>query len=257
MEYFIICSVAFLISGLSLFSGFGLGTVLLPVFAVFFPIYIAVTLTAIVHLSNNIFKFILLGRYADRKAVFQFGIPAVLAAIAGAKVLFWLSELKPLVQYQLSGYIFKITPVKLIVAILMILFAFIEIAPRFEKLSFQKKYLPLGGILSGFFGGLSGHQGALRSAFLMKSGLGKESFIATGVAISCLVDFSRIFIYSGYFPSIIKSNSMVLLMSAILSAFLGAFIGNRLLNKITMRVIRLIVAILLITIAIALGIGII
>jgi acyl-CoA reductase-like NAD-dependent aldehyde dehydrogenase len=42
-------------------------------------------------------------------------------------------------------------------------------------------YLPVGGLLSGFFGGLSGHQGALRSVFLLRAGLTKESFIATGV----------------------------------------------------------------------------
>ena len=29
-------------------------------------------------------------------------------------------------------------------------------------LEFDRRYLPLGGLLSGFFGGLSGHQGALR-----------------------------------------------------------------------------------------------
>ena len=59
MEYLIICSVAFIISGLTLFSGFGLGTVLMPVFAIFFPVYIAISLTAIVHLFNNMFKFFL------------------------------------------------------------------------------------------------------------------------------------------------------------------------------------------------------
>jgi len=53
----------------------------------------------------------------------------------------------------------------------------LEMSPRFQQWSLDKKYLPLGGLLSGFFGGLSGHQGALRSAFLIKSGLSKESFI--------------------------------------------------------------------------------
>ncbi len=38
--------------------------------------------------------------------------------------------------------------------------------------------------MTGFFGGLSGMQGAMRSAFLAKSGLGKEAFIATGAVIA-------------------------------------------------------------------------
>ncbi len=37
MAYFIVAAVALLASGLTLFSGFGLGTLLLPAFALFFP----------------------------------------------------------------------------------------------------------------------------------------------------------------------------------------------------------------------------
>jgi hypothetical protein len=40
MQYFVISVATFLTSGLTLFSGFGLGTLLLPVFAIFFPIEI-------------------------------------------------------------------------------------------------------------------------------------------------------------------------------------------------------------------------
>jgi hypothetical protein len=59
MEYFVIAVVSAAMAGLTLFSGFGLGTVLMPVFALFFPIDVAIGMTAIVHLSNNILKFVL------------------------------------------------------------------------------------------------------------------------------------------------------------------------------------------------------
>jgi len=257
MEYFIVCLTAFIISALSLFSGFGLGTVLMPVFAIFFPVYIAVSLTAIVHLFNSLFKFLLLGKYADKSTIIRFGLPAIFSALLGASALFWLSGFKPLAHYRISGNIFQITPVKLVISVLMILFSLFELLPRFEKISFDKKYLPIGGILSGFFGGLSGHQGALRSAFLVRCGLTKESFIATGVAISCLVDFSRIFVYSANLPPVFKGNNLYILVFTVISAFLGAFIGNRMVKKITMRMIQLIVAIMLIVIAVCLGIGVI
>ncbi len=55
MSYIIICSVALIVSGLTLFSGFGLGTLLMPAFALFFPVEVAVAATAVVHLANNIF----------------------------------------------------------------------------------------------------------------------------------------------------------------------------------------------------------
>ena len=95
MEVAILCITAFLAAGLTLFSGFGLGTLLMPVFALFFPIGLAISMTAIVHLFNNILKLMLLGRYADRNVVFQFGVPAILAAFLGAWVLAEVSELAP------------------------------------------------------------------------------------------------------------------------------------------------------------------
>jgi hypothetical protein len=54
VEFVIIPAVALLASLLTFFSGFGLGTILLPAFAIFFPINIAVALTAIVHLKKQV-----------------------------------------------------------------------------------------------------------------------------------------------------------------------------------------------------------
>ncbi len=257
MQYAIICLSAFLASGLTLFSGFGLGTLLLPVFAVFFPLDLAIALTAVVHLFNNLFKLALLGKYADKTAVGRFGLPAVLAALLGARTLFWLSHLNPLLDYRLWRKEFHVLPVKLVVALLMVTFALTEFMPRFEKVSFDKKYLPLGGILSGFFGGLSGLQGALRSPFLIKCGLSKESFIATGVVIACLVDVPRIFVYSAHLSLANLGVNGLLLLAATLAAFSGAFLGNLLIKKVTMRFIQVLVAIMLLGIALALGSGII
>ena len=80
MEYLIVCLAALFASGLTLFSGFGLGTILTPVFALFFPVTTAVAMTAIVHLANNLFKIGLVGRDADWPVVLRFGLPAALAA---------------------------------------------------------------------------------------------------------------------------------------------------------------------------------
>ncbi len=257
MEYIIISLAAFLTSGLTLFSGFGLGTLLMPVFAIFFPIHIAVGMTALVHFANNIFKLALVGKKADKSTVIRFGLPAILAAFVGAFLLQWLSDLQPLFSYSLFGNNLLIMPVKLIIAILMLFFALFELLPQFEKLSFPKKYLMIGGVLSGFFGGLSGHQGALRSAFLIKTGLSKESFIGTGVVIACLIDLTRLSVYSSHFAASGIEDNYVLLIIATLSAFLGAFIGNRLVKKITLATVKIIVAIMLFVIAVGLGMGLI
>jgi uncharacterized protein len=77
MEYVIVCIVAFLASAMTLYSGFGLGAVLLPAFAIFFPLPIAIALTAIVHFLNNLFKLSLLFKHANKGVVLRFGLVAV------------------------------------------------------------------------------------------------------------------------------------------------------------------------------------
>lgn len=257
MPYVVICAVALLVSGLTLFSGFGLGALLMPAFALFFPLDIAVAMTAVVHLANNLFKFVLLGRHADRGVVLRFGLPAIFAAFVGAWLLIRLADMPPWFTYQLMGRQFQVMPVKLTIAILMIVFALFELLPRLADMAFDRRYLSLGGLLSGFFGGLSGHQGALRSAFLVKSGLTKEAFIATGVIIACMVDVIRLFIYGSRFSVAHAGENIYLLLAAILAAFAGAFVGSRLIEKITMRGIQILVAIMLMGVAIGLGTGVI
>lgn len=257
MHYLIICLCAFLASGLTLFSGFGLGTLLLPVMAVFFPIDTAIALTAVVHCLNNLFKFALLGRHADKGTVLRFGLPAILAALLGARTLLWLSHLQPLAAYQLLGHQLQVMPVKLVVACLMVFFALFELLPHWAEISVAKQYLPLGGLLSGFFGGLSGHQGALRAPFLLKAGLSKETFIATGVVISLLVDIPRIAVYSANLPLLQTSGGLPLLAAAVLAAFSGALVGNRLLRRVTLRGIQILVSLMLLMISVGLGMGLI
>jgi uncharacterized membrane protein YfcA len=152
---------------------------------------------------------------------------------------------------------FHITPIKLVIAVLLLFFSLFEVIPRFQKIQFGKNKLMLGGILSGFFGGLAGIQGALRSAFLIKAGLSKEAYIATGVVIASLVDITRLTVYAERFTTAGLHENIGLIISAVASAILGAVIGKKLLKKITLQFVQVFVAFLLILIALALGMGLI
>lgn len=257
MEYLIVCVAALVASGLTFFSGFGLGTLLLPTFALFFPLTSAVAMTAVVHLLNNVFKFALIGRYADRDVVIRFGIPAVLASFAGAYALVLLSHLEPALEYEVFGRPCEVTPIGLVIAVLMVVFAVVEVRPAGGRFGFGRRYLPLGGLLSGFFGGLSGHQGALRSAFLIKCGLTKEAFIASGVAIACVVDLVRIGVYGAKYDFLSLGGQVPLVVAAVVAALFGALAGRRLLHKVSMRVVQIIVAVMLLAVAVGLGTGLI
>jgi len=257
MEILIVSTIAFLSAGLTFFSGFGLGTILLPVFILFFPVDIAIALVGVVHFTNNLFKITLVSRYIDRTVLIRFGLPAIGASFAGAWLLLRIADLPIVSEYYIGASLFQISPAKLIVGILLICFSFMDLFPSLIKLQFKKDHFILGGILSGFFGGLTGIQGALRSAFLVRAGLSKEAYIASGVIIASLVDVSRLSVYAGRFQSSNLTESLSLVICTTAAAIIGAYLGSRILKKVTMKFIKALVGTLMILISLALILGLI
>jgi uncharacterized protein len=227
------------------------------VFGLFFPVEVAIAMTAIVHFSNNLLKLSLFYRKIDIKVAFRFGVPSVIAAFLGAWLLIYLSQLPALANYVINNQVFEVQLIKLVIAVLLIFFSLMEIVPGLAAIHFEKKHLITGGFLSGFFGGLSGNQGALRSAFLIRAGLSKESFISTGVVIACMVDITRLSLYSDKVFGSIGRDQIFLLIAAVISAFMGVFIGNKLVKKMTLKSLQMMVAALLLVFALLLGGGII
>lgn len=259
VSFLIVAVSAFLAAGLTMYSGFGLGTLMLPVFALFLPVEMAVVATALVHGANNVFKVSLLGRHADREVVLKFGLTAIFAAILGAMALGYLVQMDDSLNVHLNEVeVSKITPVKMLIGMLMIGFALFELLPVFRKLQFDRRYLPLGGLLSGFFGGLSGHQGALRSAFLAKTGLTTERFVGSNAVIGLLVDMTRIAVYLTLFSAVgagTVSEAWPLVFAGSLAAFCGVLLGKRYLHKVTMSGVQVLVGILLFGVGLALLLG--
>ncbi|MGA9573529.1 MAG: TSUP family transporter [Lysobacterales bacterium] len=258
--YLVVALTAFTAAGLTLYSGFGLGTLLLPVFALFFPAEIAVVATALVHGANSVLKVSLLGRFADPGTVLKFGLPAIVAALFGALTLGWIAKLDSAITIAVNDQLFfRITPVKLVIGLLMIGFALIELLPRFRSMKFERRYLWLGGLLSGFFGGLSGHQGALRSAFLAKTGLSTERFVASNAVTGFLVDVTRISVYVALFTAaggqVSEFDDWPLVLTGGVSAFCGVLMGKRFLHKVTMTVVQTLVGLLLFVVGLALVTG--
>lgn len=258
MDYLIVGLVAFLASGLTLYSGFGLGTVLLPAFAILFPVPVAVAATGTVHLLNNIFKGGLLYRQADWRTVARFGLPAIPAAILGAWLLVTLGDTPHLFAWEAFGHTFGPTAAGVTIGVLMIVFAVLELQPWFQRLAAPPRLLPLGGALTGFIGGLTGQQGAFRAMFLIKSGLDPAHFIATGVLIAILIDVSRLPTYATGFRAAhqgLGGHGWSLVAVGTLCAFAGAFLGVRYLQKVAIGIIRSIVATFMLLIGAALLLG--
>ena len=262
MTYVWVCAAAAASALLTLFSGFGLGTLLLPVFALFFPLAVAVAATAVVHLANNVFKLALLGRYARLGIVVRFGVPAIVFAFAGAMALSRLTQQPPLTTWTWGVHTFTVTPVGLVLGALIGVFAVLELTPAFARLQFGRRWLPLGGAISGFFGGLSGHQGAMRAAFLVRSGLDRDAFLGTSIACAVLVDLVRLGVYASTLQ--IQSWDRIdgqgggrLVLAATLAAFLGSAVGARLVRKVTLPVLQRCVGAGLVLLAVAIAAGIV
>lgn len=262
IPYLVVCTAAFLTAGLTLISGFGLGTILMPVFALFFPVEVAVAATAVVHFAHNVFKVGVVGVLADRSLVLRFGLPAMAAALVGAVALGLVARVHALVAYNLGPLEAEVTPIKLVMAVLMLVFAMFELVPVLRRLRFGKEHLVLGGVLSGFFGGFSGHQGALRAAFLARVSAKTETFVGTNAVLGFLVDVSRLLTYAALFffageKSPVGAQEWPLIFAGIGAAFFGVILGKRYLHAIRMKTIQTLTGILLLMIAAALGAGLV
>jgi uncharacterized membrane protein YfcA len=245
--------VAFFASLLTFFSGFGLGTLLMAALLFYFPTDWAIAFTAIVHFANNSFK-VLLNRSVDWKVVGVFGVSAFIAAMFGSWVLNAMSS-KNAVVYDLSVMFDFLAPVKLtscVIGLLLLVFAYMEWKVKHAALMVP---LWLGGLVSGFFGGLSGHQGALRSAFLANR-MGEVSrWVATSAMIAWFTDLGRLTVYA--IEMDFCSLDLVLLSTTCLAALVGVLIGSYALKKVTLKIVQSVVAAGLFLLGAAMIIGLI
>jgi uncharacterized membrane protein YfcA len=246
--------VSFGASWLTFFSGFGLGTLLTPVFYLLLgDLTLALTATAIVHLTNNIFKFALMQKNVNWQIVIPFGLAAIPAAMLGAYLISHFTDIT-LFQYSIFNSNKSVKLINLVFGIVLIGFALIELVKKWS-IAFSKQSLWLGGLISGFFGGLSGHQGALRTAFLVKYKLEKQAFIATGIVIALVIDFTRIPMYFRETPISALQAEWPIIITSIGAAVAGAILGKLFLKKIQFDVLTIFISIGMIIFGLALALG--
>jgi len=255
MDIFIISITALSASLLTFFSGFGLGTMLTPVFYLLYgDLILAIMMTAIVHFVNNVFKFILMNKSINWPIALKFGGIAIPAAMLGAYLISNMEE-TVIFTYSFAGYPKEIFLSNLLFGLVLIIFALVELIPKWGFL-FARASVLFGGLLSGFFGGLSGHQGALRTAFLIKFQLEKEVFIATGIVIALVVDIVRTPFYFIDQKATLIWDDWLLIIIAISAAIVGAILGKLLLKKIKLKTLNLTVGIAMLIFGLLLAGGI-
>ncbi len=108
----------------------------------------------------------------------------------------------------------------------------------------------LGGAVSGFFGGLVGNQGGIRTAAMLGFEVNKRQFVATTTAVALLVDAARVPVFL-----VLQTRAIVALLPTIAIATVGVVIGTlygeRLLGRVPERRFRVVVAALLVLLGVS------
>ncbi len=237
----LICIVAPFVGALAtFFTGFGLNTILVPVFMIYWDAPLAVLMAGIVHLCNNILKVALTARSINWNLFLNFGMPALIFAFIGAQLL---NTVKDTLGPQL----------KPVFGCILCLFALLELFNW--KLPIQGPWaMRLGGGLSGFFGGFSGHQGALRALFLSKLKLEPLVFVATTAVISLLIALTRVSVYFtgtwffNYYPN-------YWMFFGIPAALAGTLVGRKYIQKVNHAKMSAIVGVALFAMGLSLIFG--
>lgn len=173
----------------------------------------AIFLVAVVHLLNNLLKLGLFYKHIDFAVLKRFGIMALIGSFIGSFSQIYLAS----------------AVLKKLVALVLIYLGLQPFFPLQLQFRLPKKIDAIGGFFSGLLGGLVGNQGAIRSAFLLNYEMSKETFIATGVVIACLIDVIRIPVY-WFSQKQIYNAASVSLLWILLITFSGTFLGTYLLK---------------------------
>ena len=210
-------------------SGFGIGSLMTPLLLLWYPAHWAVALVAIPHAVASLVRFLRLRREVDWRVFRQFGIASAVGGLLGA-----------LLQASLRS-----TLLTAVLGILMLVAGATEIIRRPIPLPEGRGVQLVAGVLSGFFGGLVGNQGGIRSAALLGFGLSPRALVATATASAVLVDLARLPVYLAARGSILAAET-VLIATATVGVVIGTVIGVPILGRIPVKAYRPIVGILLV-----------
>ena len=214
-EILLVTLGAFLAAALTVPAGFGLSTILTPLVLFLLPVHEAVAVVAIVHCAHNAGKYIALKDAVDFNAFRRYGIWLVGGSVVGA-----------LLQNQVPN-----DPLLLLVGIFLVVWPVLTISEKWTGYRIPEANDRLGGFGSGFMGGLSGHQGALRAMFLTTRLPDKMAYAATASVLALCVDLSRIPVYF-FFRTEEISNEIPLIVILVISALLGVRVGKKWLQSL-------------------------
>jgi len=211
-------------------AGFGIGSVLTPVFALRVDMPLAVAAVSIPHIAATALRLWLMRGHIDGRIVRTFGIMSAAGGLIGAL-------LQQVVQQRGLVVVF---------GGLLMFAGFSGLTGLSERMRFGRTTAWIAGLLSGVFGGLVGNQGGIRSAALLSFDVPPTRFVASATAAALMVDLARLPVYivteadrlSGIGP---------LIAIAVIGAIAGTIGGERVLRRIPPPIFKKLVSLLVLT----------
>lgn len=209
-------------------AGFGIGSLLTPVFGIGVGTKVAVAAVSIPHVVGTAVRFWLLRGHIDRRVLVSFGLTSAAGGLCGA-----------LLHERTSS-----AGLSILFGVLLLFVAASELTGLSKRMQFRGAAAWIAGALSGLLGGLVGNQGGIRSAALLGVDLPRQAFVGTATAVALIVDGARMPVYlattgreiAAMWPSV---------AAATIGVIVGTVSGHRLLMRIPETRFRVIVAVTL------------
>ena len=196
-------------------AGFGIGTVLTPVFALQVDMKLAVAAVSVPHLVATSLRLWMMRRHVDWRIVRTFGVMSAAGGLAGA-----------LLQQRLRG-----PGLVMVFGGLLVFAGLTGLSGAMERVRLGRTAAWITGVLSGVFGGLVGNQGGIRAAALLGFDVRPSAFVASATAAALMVDLARMPVYlvreSDRLPDLAGSIAL-----AAAGAIAGTIGGERVLRRI-------------------------
>jgi uncharacterized protein len=221
----VVALVAAFTGGIASVSAIGIGSILTPLVAVRYDFKTAVAAVAIPHAAAMLLRYLRLRRHLDRRVLLGFGLMNAAGALAGA-----------LVHTVANAH-----ALAMVLGVLLVLVGGAGLLGYSESVRLSRPGAWVAGALAGWFGGLVGSQGPLRSTAMLALDIPKEAFVATATAIGLAVDGARLPVY------IVNQGAGMLaawpvILTATVAVLAGTLAGERVLYRIPDRLFKRVVA---------------
>lgn len=221
----ILAGASLLAGGVAAVSGFGIGSILTPVLALWWETKLAVALVAIPHVSGTALRLWLLRRQIDRRVLWSFGAASAAGGLVGAGLHVWFDSVW----------------LRMVLAGLLVFAGIMGLTGLGARFRFTGGSVWPAGALSGLLGGLVGSQGGIRTAAMLGLDVPREAFIATTTAVALMIDGARTPVYLAAHAGALRPHlpAIGLMTGGVLA---GTLIGFRVLRRLNESLFRRVVS---------------